>query len=221
MTLDTDLAGSYDIRLSVWDADGNASCMDATYHVDARPETGIHVELTWQTPGDEDELDVGKGQGSDLDLHLLHPLADGPDQDGDGLNDGWFDVPWDCFWFNPSPGWGPGGSVYDDDPVLLRDDLDGGGPEVVSVPEPQDGAVYRIGVHHWDDHGYGESSARLRVWIEGELVQDIDQITLLHGDLWKAAHIHWPTGAVELQKDGGALKLSSDYAVPDSFEYED
>lgn len=218
ITLDADLAGTYQIRLGVWDEAGHASCMDAAWTVEARPGTGIHVELVWDTPADGDPTDAGVGKGSDLDLHLLHPLAEGADVDDDGVDDGWFDVPWDCFWFNRTPSWGPEGSDRQDDPLLLRDDLDGAGPEVVAIPEPEDGVVYRVGVHYWSDHGFGASVAHLRVWLEGELVIDVAGLTLVNGDLWKAADIHWPSGEVIVPRQGDAFVVSSDYPVPLGFQ---
>ncbi len=54
--------------------------------------------------------------------------------DGDGSPDGWFDQPFDCFWFNAHPEWGSFDPTYSDDPDLYRDDTDGAGDKRVPVP---------------------------------------------------------------------------------------
>ena len=107
--------------------------------------------MTWNTPNDPNQFDEGVEVGADLDLHLAHPLAAvaaGPDVDGDGAPDMWFQQPFDCFWFNPVPDWGPMGP--EGDPSMDVDDTDGAGPEIISLTEPEDGLAYSIAVHYWN-----------------------------------------------------------------------
>lgn len=157
---------------------------------------GLAITLTWETPGDPDETDAGPESGSDLDLHLLHQAADrGYDVDGDGEPDGWFDNRYDCFWYNERPNWGSDDPSVGDDPELTSDATNACGPEVVVLDLPEDGTSYRVGVHAWDDHGYGASFARLRVVVRGELVFD-RTLELVDRDLWFAARISWPSGDV-------------------------
>jgi len=179
-----DLAGRYVIELQVFDDRGLPSCAPAVVVLDAVPCEDIHVQLVWDTPGDPDQDDQGFAAGSDLDLHLLHPLGD------------WFDLPHDTFYGNPNPDWGrpanPG-----DDPSLDRDDTDGAGPENINLDNPEDGRVYRVGVHYFNDHGYGPSFATVRLFVQGVLVFELPNRRLGATDtFWDVLTITWPGGAV-------------------------
>jgi hypothetical protein len=181
-TVRLDAVGSWTLRLAVWDADGRPGCTIATHTVEVLPPpAGLHVELTWQTPGDLDPTDDGPGAGADIDLHLRHPLATGLDIDGDGQLDGWFDVPFDAHWLNPTPDWGQLG-VGADDPRLWRDDTDGEGPELIALLTPPVASV-TLGAHTWDDHGYGPSDATVSVWLDGLLLGGPRAFTLSPGEL--------------------------------------
>ena len=103
---EVNVAGKYTFNLMIYNSQGVPSCAPDTFEVVVVPDKAIHIELLWHTPGDPDETDVGPEAGSDLDLHLVHPWAGGPDIDGDGQPDGWFDEPFDRFWFNAHPEWG-------------------------------------------------------------------------------------------------------------------
>lgn len=197
--LDATLAGDYAVTLGVTDETGVTSCLSEQVVIEVRPAGDLYAELVWEAAEGTSGL-----AGRDLDLHLLHPNASGPDRDHDGIADGWFDPEWDCFWFTPDPGWAE----------QLSQSVDGWSPEVVHVAEPADGAVYRLGVHYWDDHGNGPASARLKLWVYGELVSDISGLTLADGDLWEAARVHWPDGEVTLGASGGAFDVTADYPVP-------
>ncbi len=193
------LAGDYLFRLMVWDDAGTPACAPAEWSVTAKPGPGLHVELVWETPSDLDPSDTGPDAGPDLDLHLLHPWAEGvgQDVDGDGEPDGWFDVPFDACWLNPEPDWGEHGDPKaGDDPVLARDDIDGTGPESIKLTHMEPDAVYTVGVHHWDAHGFGSSLATVRVWVDGELVWSSTPRTMIDGWIWTVATIDGATGAV-------------------------
>jgi hypothetical protein len=189
-------AGKYTFQLTVWDDLGEASCQPALATVVVVPCCGgFHIELLWDTPGDPDQTDEGAEAGSDLDVHLLHPYAQGWDADGDGIPDGWFDEPWDCFWFNPAPEWGSIDPDADDNPSLDRDDTDGMGPENINLDDPEP-VTYRVGVHYWSDHGYGPSSATVRVYYWGNMVFEWAGVVLVGSDLWEVCTIDGPTGTV-------------------------
>jgi hypothetical protein len=158
-TFEATVAGSYYFSLRVWDDDGVESCWPAEFQVDVTPAEAIFVELLWETPGDPNPTNEGPGAGADLDVHLLHPDAAGLDVDGDGAPDGYFDPLYDCSWANPQPDWGAADPPAADDPELERDDTDGMGPEALLLRVPEDDRVYRVGVHSWDDHGFGASLA--------------------------------------------------------------
>src|SRR5690606_12334778 len=155
-------------------------------------DRAILVELTWTTPGDPDETDTGEGTGSDLDLHFAHHNAVGPDLDGDGFPDPWLDQDWDVFWFNPNPNWGSLNPAVDDNPSLDRDDTDGGGPENISIGIPEDGVSYTIGVHHWNDWGFGPADATVRVFHYADLVYEVTRPAMNPRDMWCVGFIHWP-----------------------------
>ena len=188
-----DAAGTYVFHLDVVDETGETSCAMATHQVKAISEQGILVELVWHTPGDPDETDTGNGAGSDLDLHFLHPWAGGPDVDGDGQPDGWYDQPFDCFWFNAHPEWGSFDPDIDDNPELFVDDTDGAGPEGILLTIPDDG-TYTVGVHYWDTHGYGAAEATVRVYVGGELAYESPATWLDDSDMWRVCTIQMPQG---------------------------
>ncbi|MBM4370992.1 MAG: hypothetical protein FJ098_05020 [Deltaproteobacteria bacterium] len=212
-TFRVDLAGKYTFHLTVFDEQNVPSCTLATWEVIVVPDDAIWIELFWKTPGDPDETDTGPAVGADLDLHLVHPLAGGPDLDADGQPDGWFDPPFDCFWFNANPEWGS--SEWDgDDPILVVNDTDGAGPEAISLDSPED-VVYKVGVHYWDDHGHGASYATVRVYVFSQLVFEIPDVKLVDSDLWEVCHIEWPSGKVQVVTDGlGQYKITPDYQNP-------
>ncbi len=211
-TFETNVAGVYTFFLTVWDDHKTPSCFPAEYEVVVIPDSAIHVELTWHTPNDPDETNTGPEQGSDLDLHFLHPLASVPDLDGGGAADGWFDIPYDCFWFNAHPNWGSYDPMVQDDPSLDRDDADGAGPENINLAQPEP-AVYRVGVHYWDDHGWGASYPTVRVYFFSQLVLKFGDVCLEKGDLWTVCTIDGTSGQVQVLPP--ETNIVHDYVPPD------
>jgi len=211
-SFEANVAGLYEFSLDVWDQNGNKSCATAKYELIVTCSEVIHIELLWNTPGDNDETDTGPNTGSDLDLHFGNQLSIQPDYDNDGLPDPWFDSLNDCYWFNPQPNWGSFQLEVNDDPRLDRDDVDGGGPENLNFSKPETNASYHIGVHYWDDHGYGPAFATLRFYIYGALVLEVANVELRHGDLWNAATLHWPSGKVtQVVNDDNGHSITPNY----------
>jgi hypothetical protein len=157
-----DVAGTYEIELDVVDETGKTSCEADRLVITADDfeETTVNVRLTWDTPMDDDQTD---DVGTDLDLHYLHPTGT------------WDDPPWDCFWRNMTPDWGPAGDVGD--PSVDRDDTNGAGPETISHTGPED-LVYRIGVYYFSDGGLGPSYATVRVSVGGQLLLESENVQL-------------------------------------------
>ena len=217
-TFEVNVAGVYHFELVVYDELAVPSCVPDILQVVVIPEATIHVELLWHTPEDPDETDEGPEAGADLDLHFVHPYAGGPDLDGDGEPDGWFDQPYDCFWFNAHPEWGSFDPSIDDNPGLDLDDTDGAGPENINLVIPQD-VTYRVGVHYWNDHGYGTSYATVRVYIYSQLAYEVIGVQLVDMDMWEVCTIEWPSGQVTpvLAGDGG-YKIIPDYQNPFFFQ---
>lgn len=199
--------GLYTFSLKVRDEFGNSSgsaeCPDATYQVLVQPDQAIHVELTWVTPGDADETDTGEGNGSDLDLHFAHQNAVGPDLDGDTFPDPWFDRTWDVFWYNKLPQWGSFDPAVRDDPSLDRDDVDGAGPENMNLAIPEDGVTYKVGVHYWNDFGFGPAHATVKVFHYADEVYNATLENMNRLDMWCVGEIHWPAPVVERCADEG------------------
>jgi len=154
-------------------------CKDANL----APTEALYVEVTWANPGDPDQTDEGPGAGADVDLHLVHPLGQ-----TDEFN-GWFNQPFDCFWFNPNPNWGQANPDTDDDPAQIIDDTDGCGPEAIVLKNPEADAWYNIGVYYWSDPEVGPAHATVRVWMAGELVLETGPVMLLEQELWSVGRV--------------------------------
>ena len=213
-TFEVNMTGIYVFSLELWSLGGTPAPHPAVYEVEVYPNEAIHVELLWHTPEDPNESDTGPEAGSDMDLHFKHPWAAGPDLDGDGEPDGWFDIPFDAFWFNAHPNWGSYDPCYNDDPGLDRDDTDGAGPENINIDIPEN-VTYEVGVHFWSDHGYGESLTRVRVFVYGCLVYEVSNVVLRQLDMWNVCTIEWPSGKVQpILSDDGQPKIVPEYQNP-------
>jgi hypothetical protein len=164
-TLFLDLSGRYAVQLVVYDADNTPSCSESRVVITASSEGGIRTELVWDV------------DGSDLDLHLLHP------------NGRWNNQPLDCYYVNPTPDWGPAGPVGN--PSLDLDDVNGLGPENLNVAQPED-LEYTLGVHYFDDHGQGTSRATVRVYFDQTLAYEYLSKPLTTKDqVWEVAVLDW------------------------------
>ena len=211
-----EVCGEYLFKLKVWDDLGNEGCNTATRSVKVLPEDDIYLELVWFTPGDANELDEGPGKGADLDLHFVSPLGNGPDADGDGEPDGWFDSPNDCYWQEPNPEWGGIDPGVDDDPQMAVADMDGAGPEVVYINKPSSG-VYRVAVHYFNDNDFGDSFAKVRVYVKQGKAFESDFVKLENRDMWDVARITVEGIAISVKpelKDDGTLDITPNYSSP-------
>jgi hypothetical protein len=188
------VTGAYLIALEI---EGGTGCIQTCLKtVNVVPLKGCVVELTWNTPSDSDQTDtcpsgpMGSDCGSDMDLHVLHPLAAGPG----GQPLGYFAVQYDCYWMNSNPTpWDvghPEDSGYQ--PHLLRDDVDGAGPEIFHYALPPSDTCYRVGVHYFDDHGWGRSYPTLRLYLDGGAMPVYETTlaqAMIIGDLWDAGSL--------------------------------
>ncbi len=173
------LTGTYEVLFTAVDDLGHLSACATT--VTATITDILRIELLWNLAADP------ATDQSDLDLHLLHPQAPA-----------WFDNTLDCYYSNcvgtPLP-WG--GTSTDDDPRLDIDDVDGRGPENTNILSPELGVPYRIGVHYYDDDGFGPSTAVVNVFCGGQLAGTFGPVTLANGnlgsrqgnDFWRVADV--------------------------------
>jgi len=198
-TFTSQAAGEYEFCLDVWSnvaGSSTKSCAPACAKVLVLPDAAIYVEALWDTPADPDQSDVGLAAGSDMDLHFAHALAAEKDTDCDGKPDPWFSQVYDTWWFNKKPNWASAVAGADDDPFMSRDDTDGAGPEVISLAQPEgtagSPASYSLGVHYWNDHGFGSSFATINVYIAGVLAVQIDKVKMDVLDMWHVGKVNWP-----------------------------
>lgn len=187
-----DLLGEYDVAVELTREDGEST--DCAGSVRALPERDIVVQVAWDTPGDPDQQDEGFGAGADVDIHFLR------------AGGAWNCHPGDCFYANATPDWGELGDPADD-PSLDIDDTDGLDPEQISLSRPEEGGVYDVGVHYFNDHGFGPSTVTVRVFIRGDLHWESPPTRMAATDnWWNPARIHWPEARVEVL-DGGVADL--------------
>lgn len=182
-----DLVGRYVFELRYRDL---AGCeVIATLALDACPcdDEGFAIEVDWHTPGDP-----LAGEGADIDLHLLHPNAEG-----------WSSAPYDCYFAEPTPDWGQIGNAIDD--PALSGDVVGRGPERIILRYPENtrvlGRGYFVGAHYYTYEAASSPAApvpvavTLRVWMRGEPVAEWSR-ELGPGEFWHAAALFWPAGQV-------------------------
>jgi hypothetical protein len=174
-----DQPGEYEIGLDVADSaglscahpQGDARVPCARTTVLAKPADDVFVELVWDHPT------------TDLDLHFLEGAA--------ALYSSK-----DCYFDNPAPDFGEFGSLLDD-PELIRDDLNGYGPERIVLTRPSPG-TYAVKVVYFSDHGSPNPASRatVRVYIYGVLAAELSRVLDGPGLLWDALRLDWPNGAL-------------------------
>lgn len=208
-TFEANVAGEYSFELRSFGQDGALCTPPRHFLLSVVPTSALHIELLWHTPEDPDETDEGPEAGSDLDLHVTRLWAEEEDT-------AWFDVPFDCFWFNANPNWGSLDPTVDDDPSLDRDDTNGAGPENLNLNTTEEDASYGVMVHLWRDHGYGTSLATIRIYVMGELIYEMGDVSLNQHDAWEVGTLSSALKFTAAEDDeGGAVILKG--FTPESF----
>lgn len=186
-----DLAGEYEFELVVVDNLGQESCeplATARVTVSAVPDKDLHVQLVWTTPDDPDETD---DTGTDVDLHLRHPMADGGWNTDAGI--------YDCYFANKTPDWGVPLDPADN-PTLDIDDTNGAGPENINLARPEPVGYDIAALYFRAESALGDpdptiehlSLVSLRIYVRGELLwEQLDKELEHRADLWHAATVRW------------------------------
>lgn len=166
--LTLDLAGDYEVGLTVIDTDGIRSCNDAVARIHVEPSEDLHIQLVWDH------------QTADLDLHLLNEGGAVFTHEGDV----YFSNREPLDWFPSNPEWVPS---------LDADDNRGYGPENINIEHPEPGSRWRVLAHYWNKQTDGDAFtvATLRIYAYGQLVADIPQSFESDQTLWRAVEIVW------------------------------
>ena len=162
--INVDVAGDYQVNLTVQNQDGTLSpAAECLFY--AEPPADIHIELSWDAAN------------ADFDLHLS--------KEEEQL----FTFEHDCCWCNPQPTW----STEDQsNPILSTDSSDYTIPEEIDVWLAED-RDYHLNVHYFSDLGAGQSTATIRIYLSGVLVEQYSQ-EMIHNQMWNVGFIRWTTG---------------------------
>lgn len=173
--LTPDVPGVYTIQLVVVD-DVGVSSEPATVSFEAIPSTDdLYLVLTW-------DIDI-----SDVDIHLINLSQNGQ----------FFQAPFDCYYANMNPDWGPAGNVGN--PALTLDDDDGYGPELLSLEEAEPGDTnYRVVVHYYSDDGVGDTNASIQVHVNGSIAYEDTANLTQTGRTWEVLEVSLPSGSYQV-----------------------
>ena len=183
-----DIAGTYELALTVKNSEGVWDSTPDRMTVEAVPNDGFYVQLAWDTE-------------SDQDLHLLRSGAK------------IYDVPGDCSWCNLTPSWGTGGSQ--DDPSLDWDTIDAYGPETTTIDEPAND-TYSVLVHYYGQDGFDycwgacpSTKATVKIFFDGIEKASYTKTMKDQGDVWHVADIKWPQQSIQAVDTMGYTPLIS------------
>jgi hypothetical protein len=169
-----DIAGDYEIALTVYDDTGVRSCSDGIVRFTCVPTEELHIQLVWDHPD------------ADLDLHLIR---------GNGEP---FNHTFDTYFSNREPDWFPDNP--ESNPSLDVDDNRGYGPENVNIETPLPGSEWRVFVHYWNKQTDGDAFtlATLRIYAKGQLQGEFAQAFDTDELMWQAVQIEWPNDEASL-----------------------
>lgn len=171
-----DVAGTYVVGLVVTDDAGRFSG-EATLTLQSIPGQGIHVQLTWDHAY------------ADMDLHLIR-----------GRNGQFNSITDDCYYANcrrnpqggPSLLWG----AEQESPILDVDDVDGFGPENITVAWPLDN-TYQVGVHYFATHqGSMPVPCTVKIFVGSALMGTWSRTLAPSRVFWRVATIELPSARV-------------------------
>lgn len=153
----------------------DASVFDAGSFIPPPPPPGdgvFHVQLNWNPSIPTDRTDV--------DLHLLHPDAKF-----------WGAVPLDCFFGSRTPTWDGDREVS---PTLDRDDVNGHGPENISMVKTSTteyGRSYRVLIEFYSAHQQpGLAEVYVTIWCH-QTVTEFGPLALREFAVWRVADVEF------------------------------
>ena len=80
----------------------------------------------------------------------------------------------------------------------------------MAAPDP---VLYRIGVHYWDAHDFGDSTATIHIWIDSNLVGTLTQ-KLQECDMWWVKRLDYANKALTDDPNAGANgKVTAKYPL--------
>lgn len=155
-------------------ANGRCAYADTAFQIKGDfSALSLWTELRWNT------------DGTDVDFHLLPPGASFPAS---------FWTPADCNYSSRVTSWGG---------YLDVDDVNGYGPEHITVPVVSDTGTYRLFVHYYSDHTVGTTAttAFVSVSVRGGQIGNFGPYALWNdasrgGDIYEVCTIHFPDGVV-------------------------
>jgi hypothetical protein len=178
--LEVDLAGFYQVQLTVFAADENRpgnplirSCAPAVVDIDVKPSEDLLVQLVWDHPS------------ADFDLHIMQ---------GGGTP---FTHESDCYFSNRNPVGGPDQPTWsenpDENPTLDVDDDRGYGPENANIVHPAPGSRWVVLAHYWNKQTDGDptATASVRLFVYGRQAVELTQTFSEDEQLWRAVEITW------------------------------
>lgn len=177
-----DVAGTFVVKLTVWDNLLAQSSNEATVTINSVPSDNFHIQLSWDVDANDMDLHMKRGNAnycsSDESCYYVNCKTTsslGPDWDNDGTSQ--------------SAG----------DPVLDIDDLCGYGPENINIENPGDGE-YTIAVHFYGNTGCNgpaqqSTTATLKIFVNGGLEAQYDRVMGSDDDFWEVATVQWSNGA--------------------------
>ena len=71
------------------------------------------------------------------------------------------------------------------------DDVDGLGPEVISIPSPETNMSYLIALHMFRLDFAAPTMVSLKVLVDGEVVSELSREMGSHNDWWEAIRLTW------------------------------
>jgi len=179
------LAGHYVVKLTVTNESGISSgdTEDARVEFDVTPGDSIHVQLTWDDPGNDQDLHLVKIDGAP-EAHFCHDS-------------------YDCFFGEKKPIWFTQDAAgIGANPILDIDDTNGIGPENINIDEPE-AATYRVYVHYFSDWGSYSGTTpttnTVRIYLNGLLVGEYTRVLPNKDAVWAVADIVWDENGLGTQ----------------------